>query len=63
MQMISLFDYLGRPGGKELGAEVTATATSMGIPLDTRYVSNPVYEGNVVLYPENFLKLYFQKNG
>ena len=60
--MISLYDYLGKAGGKELGAKVTAIATSMGIPLDTRYVSNQVYEGNVMLYPENFLKLYFQKN-
>jgi hypothetical protein len=63
MEMISLYDHLGKAGGKELGARVTASATSMGVPLDTRYVKNPVYEGNVVLYPANFLKLYFQANG
>ena len=61
--MISLYDYLGKAGGKELGAKVTAAATSMGIKLETRYIKNPVYEGNVMLYPENFLKLYFQTNG
>ena len=61
--MISLYDYLGRAGGKELGAKVTAAATSMGIKLETRYVSTPAYTGDVMLYPENFLKLYFQTNG
>ena len=63
MKMISLYDYLGRAGGKELGAQVTAAATSMGIKLETRYVSNPVYKGNVMLYPDNFLELYFKANG
>ena len=63
MKMISLFDYLGKPGGKELGARTTSSAVSMGITLDTRYVETKGYKGNVVLYPENFLKLYFQANG
>ena len=63
MEMISLYDYLGKAGGMELGARVTASATSMGVPLDTRYVKNSVYTGNVTLYPEEFLKLYFQANG
>ena len=63
MEMISLYDYLGKAGGMELGAKVTASATSMGIQLDTRYVEQGGYKGNVMLYPENFLKLYFQANG
>lgn len=63
--MISLYDYLGRAGGKELGAQTTAAAKSMGIKLETRYVSNPAYTGDVMLYPEDFLKMYFnsKQNG
>ena len=63
MKMMSLYDYLGRAGGKELGARVTAAATSMGIKLETRYIKNPAYEGNVMLYPEKFLNEYFGNNG
>jgi hypothetical protein len=63
MKMISLYDYLGRAGGPELGAKTTAAAVSMGIQLETRYVETKGYKGNVMLYPENFLKLYFQANG
>ena len=62
MKMISVYDYLGRAGGKELGGKVVKTAASMGIKLETRYVSNPVYKGNVMLYPESFLELYFKAN-
>jgi len=62
MKMISVYDYLGRAGGKELGGKVAAAAASMGIKLETRYVSNPGYKGNVMLYPDTFLELYFKAN-
>ena len=54
MKMISVYDYLGRAGGKELGGKVAASAASMGIKLQTRYVSNSVYKGNVMLYQKAF---------
>jgi len=61
--MMSLYDYLGRAAGMELGDQVAKVATNVGVKMDTRYVSNTKYTGNVTLYPEEFLKLYFQKNG
>ena len=60
---MSLYDYLGRAAGMELGDQVAKVATNVGVKMDTRYVSNTKYTGNVTLYPEEFLKLYFQKNG
>lgn len=58
--MISLYDYLGYAAGKNLGAEATKAATSMGIKLETRYVSNSVYTGDVMLYPQSFLEMFFK---
>ncbi len=63
MKMMSLYDYLGRAAGMQLGEQVAKKATAMGVKMDTRYVSNANYTGNVTLYPEEFLKLYFQANG
>ena len=63
MKMMSLYDYLGRAAGMQLGDQVAKVATAIGVKMDTRYVSNSTYTGNVTLYPEEFLKLYFQANG
>ena len=63
MEMISLFDYLGHAAGMQLGEQVAKVATASGVPMDTRHVSNTKYTGNVLLYPEEFLKLYFKANG
>ena len=63
MKMMSLYDYLGHAAGMQLGDQVAKVATNVGVKMDTRYVSNTKYTGNVTLYPEEFLKLYFQKNG
>jgi len=60
MKMMSLYDYLGRAAGKDLGLEVNKAAMAEGIELETRQVSNRVYKGPVMLYPEWFLKQYFE---
>ena len=61
MNYVSLYDYLGQAAGKELGKQVAEVASSMGIKIQTRHVSNLKYTGTVCLYPENFLALYFKK--
>jgi hypothetical protein len=61
-KMMSLYDYLGHAAGNQLGKQVAEVATSMGIKIQTRYVCNPSYTGNVCLYPESFLSLYFKKS-
>lgn len=63
-EMLSLFDYLGKPAGQELGGEVTKSAMSHPnyIKLGSREISNPVYSGKVTLYPKWFLDEYFNKS-
>ena len=61
MKYLSLYDYLGKPAGRQLGKEVAAAASKAGIKLQTREISNPGYEGIVYLYPEDFLEFYFRE--
>ena len=58
--MISLYDYLGRAAGPDLGKQVATAAAKAGVKGETRQVSNPVYKGPVMLYPRSFLDLYFK---
>ena len=60
MNMLSLYDYLGYAAGGELGKEVATAAIRSNVKIETREVSNPKYTGKVHLYPENFLKEYFE---
>ena len=60
MEMLSLYDYLGKPAGKELGANVYTNAANKKVPCEIREISNPKYKGKVMLYPKWFLDEYFQ---
>ena len=60
MNMLSLYDYLGYPAGNTLGKEVATAAEKAKVKFEMREISNPKYTGKVMLYPENFLKEYFQ---
>ena len=57
--MMSLYDYLGRAAGSELGQWVAAAATQNKVKFETRHVSNPTYTGDVMLYPKSFLDQFF----
>ena len=59
-KMLSLFDYLGYAAGKELGEQVARYAKIRKAKCDTRYVSNPKYTGDVMMYEREFLDEYFQ---
>jgi hypothetical protein len=59
-EFISLYDYLGRAAGKELGKQVAECALACLVPHDVRQVSNPGYTGPIMLYPKSFLELYFK---
>jgi hypothetical protein len=59
--MLSLYDYLGRPAGKALGWAVGKQASLCGAHVKIRYVENPVYKGNVNLYSEELLKIFFKR--
>jgi hypothetical protein len=58
--MMSLFDYLGYPAGKELGKQVGEYAKIRKAKFNTRYISNPGYTGEVMLYEKEFLDEYFE---
>ena len=57
--MMSLYDYLGRAAGKQLGLEVHTVAVKLRETIHERYVENPVYKGTVHLYRREFLDDYF----
>lgn len=59
--MLSLYDYLGKPAGKELGGDVFKSASSKNVPYSLREISNIKYKGKVMLYPKWFLDEYFNK--
>ena len=59
IQMMSLFDYLGKAAGANLGKLVNIEAQNKKIPIKMREVSNPRYTGKIMLYPKSFLDEYF----
>ena len=58
-KMLSLYDYLGRAAGSILGKQVANYAAKKKVKHETRFVDNPKYTGDIMLYPETFLKFYF----
>ena len=62
MDMISLYDYLGRAAGPDLGKTVATAAAKAGIKSEIRELIHVGYKGPIMLYPRAFLDLYF-KNG
>ena len=58
--MISLYDYLGKAAGNELGKQVAAYAAVRKAKFDTRKVTNPRYIGKVMLYEKTFLDEFFK---
>ena len=60
--MLSLFDYLGRAAGKELGAHVADFASTRKAKIETREVANSRYTGKVMLYERTLLDEFFKLN-
>ena len=60
MEYMSLYDYLGRAAGQDLGAKVNAYAREKNVVSKQRSISNPRYKGTVHLYPTEFLNEYFK---
>ena len=58
-EMMSLYDYLKRPAGKQLGEQVAAYAKLRKAKYGTKYVSNPGYQGEVMVYTKAFLNECF----
>lgn len=60
-KMISLYDYLGKAAGAQLGAKVYAEAKKRSIQVKSKTIHTKTYSGEVLTYPENFLNEYFSK--
>lgn len=59
-KMMSLYDYLGKAAGPALGKNVAEYAKAKKAKSEKRFVSNPKYSGEVLLYTEEFLNDYFE---
>jgi len=60
-EMISLFDYLKKPAGPELGKQVALAAMNEKIHIESKQVSTPKYKGNILMYPKSWLNNYFNQ--
>ena len=60
--MMSLYDYLGRAAGAELGRHVADFASTRKAKFETREVSNSRYTGKVMLYERTLLDEFFKLN-
>lgn len=56
---VSLFEYLGKAAGSDLGKQVAEYAKKRDIKIQTRNVKTKSYTGKVMLYPQEFLMEYF----
>jgi hypothetical protein len=61
IEMVSLYDYLKKPAGQELGKQVASAAMNEKIHMESKQVSNPKYKGNILMYPKTWLDEYFNK--
>jgi hypothetical protein len=57
---MSLYDYLGKAAGGNLGAKVNAYAQIRKQKYTKRAIENPGFSGEVFLYKEEFLEEFFK---
>jgi len=60
-EVYSLYDYLGKAAGPELGMAVWNAAKAQKIKPEEKEVSTPKYTGKILMYPKRFLDSYFGK--
>ena len=61
-ELLSLYDYLEKPAGSQLGGEVFRASKALNIKPKSREVETKTYCGNVMIYPKDFLDVYFKYN-
>ena len=60
-EMMSLYEYLGKAAGPELGKSVALAAVIAKVRITSHEISNPKYTGTILRYPKSFLDNYFSK--
>ena len=58
--MMSLYDYLGRAAGTELGKKVAAYAKLRNQKFTQKDLDHPGYTGQVQMYTKEFIEEYFK---
>ena len=61
-QYLSLYEFLGKAAGKELGAKVNLKSKELDIIVHYKKISNKEYTGLISLYHKYFLEQYFKEN-
>lgn len=61
-EFISLYDYLGRAAGAELGTRVAAAAAKNKEKIHSKHVNTKKYTGIILTYRPAFLKSYFSSS-
>jgi len=59
----SLYEYLGKRAGMDLGQKVFQEAKKQGIKVASKNIKQGGYEGKVMCYPITFLTGYFNAMG
>jgi len=59
-EFLTLYNYLDKAAGRELGKMVCTEAVKLKEPIREIPVSNSKYEGNVHAYRKTFLENYFK---
>ena len=59
VEYYSLYEYLGKAAGKDLGCEVVKSSIKHKQKYVKQEVSNPVFKGKVFCYTKKFLDDYF----
>jgi hypothetical protein len=59
-EYLSLYDFLGKPAGSDLGKQVAAAASAKKIKINERQVTTNTYSGKILTYPKSFLVEYFK---
>ena len=57
---VSLFDFLGRSAGKDLGKEVYTKAKELKKSIQQKNIVTSKYSGKVMMYEHDFLVEYFK---
>jgi hypothetical protein len=57
---MSLYDYIGHAAGDRLGKDVAKKAAEEKVGYMTKFVENPKYTGEIMMYPKSFLDNYFK---
>ncbi len=60
--MLSLYDYLGKAAGSDLGKYVAEFAGLRKSKITTREIQTPRYSGKILLYEESLLDEFFTLN-